>query len=332
MRVDSLKYFLAIANLGSFSRASSHLYVSQQGLSKSIRALEREFGVSLFERTGKRVHLTEAGLALVPLAKEYVDIDERLRAAMREQAGRYVHRKAAVVWAMPFITTALFTFMKDELDVRGLRDVILEEKDLPAICDALSQHDHPAVCALIVVPRDGAASLKERGGIRFKALFEARLGVIASESLVSPRKRLLTIGELSRLPIASYIEPVLDNLVATLFGGVEPDNVVIRSTNLAMIYELVDGGKAVTFWDSFSWFADKDPKSRVFVEVEGAPSFEVGFAYATDKDLPTETINYMRGFESCIKESCARYLERYGAPRACRRADTDLRERSRAAL
>ena len=120
MRVDSLKYFLEIARLGSYSRASRHLYVSQQGLNKCIRALERELGVSLFERSGKRVHLTKAGLALVPLAKEYVDVDARLRSRMREQSEDAPPQKVAVIWAMPFITTALFSLMKDELDSRQI--------------------------------------------------------------------------------------------------------------------------------------------------------------------------------------------------------------------
>lgn len=310
MRVDALKYFLEIANLGSFSRASSHLYVSQQGLSKSIRALEKEFGVTLFERTGKRVHLTAAGLALVPLAKDYIEVDTRLRAAMRAQAGRRSPRKAAYVWAMPFITTALFTFMKDAFDAYGLREVVLEEKDLDAVVAALADPDHPAVCALAVVSGDDLARIEGIEGARFEPLFESTLGIMASEDLVSPRKRTISVEQLARLPIASYAEPALDGLVRKLFGGTYPGDVLMRSSNLPMIYELVDEGRAVTFWDSFCWFADKEARRRVFVEVEGAPTFQVGFAFSEDKELPAETADYMRRFRGCIEQSCAPYLEK----------------------
>ena len=311
MRVDSLKYFLEIARLGSYSRASRHLYVSQQGLNKCIRALERELGVSLFERSGKRVHLTKAGLALVPLAKEYVDVDARLRSRMREQSEDAPPQKVAVIWAMPFITTALFSLMKDELDSRGLRRVVLEEKDYESIVSALSEPCRPAVCALVVLTDTEAASMREREDLRFEPLFCSTLGIMASDRLISPRKRSMTVEELVQLPIASYTEPVLDRLVGTLLDGLKLDEVVMHSSNLAMIYELVDAGNAVTFWDSFSWFADKGTPSRVFVEIEGAPSFHVGFAYPTGKPLPPEAADDLRRFKECIAENCALYIERH---------------------
>ena len=48
----------------------------------------------------------------------------------------------------------------------------------------------------------------------------------------------------------------------------------------------------------------------MFVEVEGAPTFQVGFAFSEDKELPAETADYMRRFRGCIEQSCAPYLEK----------------------
>jgi DNA-binding transcriptional LysR family regulator len=61
---------LAIVEQGSFTRAAETLYVSQSSLSYTIGRLERELGVSLFVRSGKAVHLTPAGEAFVPNARE----------------------------------------------------------------------------------------------------------------------------------------------------------------------------------------------------------------------------------------------------------------------
>ena len=64
MRIETLQNFIEIAKCGSFYRASQRLFISQQGLNKSIRALEHELDARLFERTHRGVKLTvmHAGL------------------------------------------------------------------------------------------------------------------------------------------------------------------------------------------------------------------------------------------------------------------------------
>lgn len=58
-----IRCFLAIARTGSFSAAAEALYISQSSVSKQILALERELGVRLFDRSSRKVTLTEAGKA-----------------------------------------------------------------------------------------------------------------------------------------------------------------------------------------------------------------------------------------------------------------------------
>ncbi|MER7517190.1 LysR substrate-binding domain-containing protein [Streptomyces sp. NPDC126499] len=64
-----LRYFLAVAEELHFTRAAERLYVSQPGLSKQIRALERQLGAPLFDRDRHGVRLTPVGTALVPHAR-----------------------------------------------------------------------------------------------------------------------------------------------------------------------------------------------------------------------------------------------------------------------
>src|SRR5262245_61583280 len=62
-------YFVAVADHQHFGRAATQLRVAQPSLSRQIRRLEQQIGVSLFDRTPQHTRLTEAGEVFVPQAK-----------------------------------------------------------------------------------------------------------------------------------------------------------------------------------------------------------------------------------------------------------------------
>lgn len=78
-----LRYFLAVAELGSFSKAAQRVNVTQPTLSVGIAKLEQEVGARLFERTTRRVSLTPAGSRFLTHARR---ITQEYEAAIREVA------------------------------------------------------------------------------------------------------------------------------------------------------------------------------------------------------------------------------------------------------
>lgn len=64
-----LRYFLAVVETGSFTRAADKSFVTQPTLSAGIKKLEEQVGQALFERTNRRVFLTDAGTRFLPRAK-----------------------------------------------------------------------------------------------------------------------------------------------------------------------------------------------------------------------------------------------------------------------
>ena len=97
--------FLAAAETGSFSEAGRRLQLSQPAVSMQIRSLEKRLDVLLFHRAGRHISLTEAGQALVPMARQLVNqaiqvqetitalqgtVTGTLRIACSTTAGRYV--------------------------------------------------------------------------------------------------------------------------------------------------------------------------------------------------------------------------------------------------
>jgi DNA-binding transcriptional LysR family regulator len=74
-----LRAFISVAQTGSFTAAANALLLSQSALTKTIRELEQEVELPLFERTTRRVSLTENGRAFYPVAKRLLnDLDSSL--------------------------------------------------------------------------------------------------------------------------------------------------------------------------------------------------------------------------------------------------------------
>ena len=73
MDIQSIQAFLSVNETGSFSRAAESLFLTQPAISKRIQTLEHTLGITLFDRIGKSVRLTEAGHALLPSCRRIID-------------------------------------------------------------------------------------------------------------------------------------------------------------------------------------------------------------------------------------------------------------------
>ncbi|OZB93454.1 LysR family transcriptional regulator [Paenibacillus sp. XY044] len=82
MDIRQLQYFMEVARLQSFTKAAESLYITQPSISKTIRNIEEELGVTLFDRSGKRVVLTDAGRIIYeqaqPIVKSFQSLSSEL--------------------------------------------------------------------------------------------------------------------------------------------------------------------------------------------------------------------------------------------------------------
>lgn len=87
MNLNRLIVFHAVARTGSFTRASEELFLTQPGVSKHVKALEEHYGVKLFDRFGKRVVLTQAGVILYEATREMLSLLEQARLRIDDLQG-----------------------------------------------------------------------------------------------------------------------------------------------------------------------------------------------------------------------------------------------------
>ncbi|MDT7593497.1 MAG: hypothetical protein QOH45_3028 [Pseudonocardiales bacterium] len=103
MELRQVEHFLAVVEHGSFTAAARATRIVQSALSTSIRNLERELGTALFERTTRRVTVSEAGQAFLPRARRVVAESTAAVEAVRAVAGLHRGRVAIgmIQWLGP---------------------------------------------------------------------------------------------------------------------------------------------------------------------------------------------------------------------------------------
>lgn len=87
MDTQSLKAFLAVAGQQSFSAAAEDLHLTQSAVSKRIQLLESQLNVTLFDRHNRTISLTDAGKALLPRAREILDLVNDTSLTMENLSG-----------------------------------------------------------------------------------------------------------------------------------------------------------------------------------------------------------------------------------------------------
>ena len=163
MELRHLRYFVSIADHGSFTRAAEALGIAQPPLSQQIRRLEQELGVVLFRRLTRSVQLTEMGAALLDQARDILSLQRQFVASAEGLArGERGHLRVGIAGAVamvPVFPAAVRRFR----EAWPLVEIALEQSNTPALCTALN--DRTLDIAIIRPP------VPELRGLSIQALF-----------------------------------------------------------------------------------------------------------------------------------------------------------------
>jgi DNA-binding transcriptional LysR family regulator len=107
MEIAQLRYFAALVETGSMTRAAKRVYVSQPAVSLALRHLEQELGVALFERQGRGVRVTADGLRFYRRARLILDQYRAAKSELREASGARVLRLGVLRTLPPHWTATI---------------------------------------------------------------------------------------------------------------------------------------------------------------------------------------------------------------------------------
>ncbi len=258
MEIHQLRYFVAVAEEGSFSHAAAREHVSQPSLSQQIQKLEAELGQQLFDRLPRAVVLTEAGRRLLEYARNILtslaDARRFVAALDHEVAGRlsvgaipsialYVLPRliARFERAYPKVTFELFEDTTEKLAQRledGSLDVVLASSgdETPT----LAQHSLGKEALLMLLPEKHR--LAQRKTIKWSDLAAEKFLLLHEvHSLAITVRRLLAANHLKpELVLQGAQLTTIAAMVAAGLGVTVVPEMMVRS-------EFVRGCVAVPF-------------------------------------------------------------------------------------
>lgn len=241
MTLVQLRHLIALAQTGSFSKAAQAQFLTQPALSRSIRALEDELGMPLFDRVGRRIELTAFGRATLERARQLVsDAEELQGSGQRSREGeRGVLRigmgsgPGAMLMTPLLMTIALdhpqvhveiarggTELLVQSLRARTLDALVVDARSLKPAPDLRAELLHEMRGAFMV--RRGHPLTRVRGGVGFEAV--------------------------SRYPIAST--PLSDEVARILIARYGPQAhpehcVTLRCEEIASLVEVAEHSDAV---------------------------------------------------------------------------------------
>lgn len=235
MDILQLKYFIIVAEYEHMTKAAHSLHIAQPALSQSIKHLEEELGVTLFERRNRSICLNASGKLLqselIPIIKVLDSLPERLK-EVNNQESRTIQLN--ILSASLLITQSIISFKKlyPEVNFRLSQDANETEFDVCISCAASD-----------MVPKDSIPLLEEK-----------ILLAVPSISKYASFKSI-TLNEVEKEGFISFsgrkpFRIICDDYCSQI--GFKP-KIIFESDNQESIRNLVDSNLGIAFWPEYSW-------------------------------------------------------------------------------
>ena len=252
MRLETMRYFILVAEKGSIRGAAEELFISNQGLSQSLQQLETEVGTPLLYRHGKRLRLTAAGGVFLDYARRITALDDELRESLKDfPSGTGSERKTRLtLYVTPIVSQ---TFLSNVLSIFHKRFIgypfSINEVDAERL---LSQVDFDQnSIGILQAPgylieksaslRRGAATLREVGTMPL-------LITASAHSLLFDEKEYFSAEDLRRENLSLYGHEA--KLAEQLLGQSCTQQIVFNSANLLLCREYTSNSNSVGFSNS----------------------------------------------------------------------------------
>ena len=202
MTLQQFRYIIAISEAGSFNKAADLLYVSQPSLTNAVKELEKETGITIFNRSGKGVTLTAEGVKFLPYARQVYSQYQTLLDAYSNQ-GRRKQQFAVSTQHYSFAVKA-FVELAKSFDVAEYEFAIRETRTRDVIDDVASSRSEIGILYLNDFNRRAMMKLFSSSDLQFLPLIRCGAYVYLWKEHPLAEKSSISFADLAPYPCLSF--------------------------------------------------------------------------------------------------------------------------------
>jgi LysR family transcriptional regulator, hydrogen peroxide-inducible genes activator len=252
MELHQLRYFVAVAQLENFTRAAQKCFVAQPSLSQQIIKLERECGGPLFDRSGRKVRLTDRGRTLFDRAIEILAAVEGAKRALTEDVDAGQLTVGAIPTIAPYLLPPLLKrFLRDYPKT----EVTVSENLTEYTIQACLEGDVDVGVLALPISEDQLA-------IEPLLTEELLLAMAAGHPLAARRHVSMQDVSLERFVLLSETHCLGRQVVSFCKGQSCQPAISCRSAQLLTVQELVAAGNGVSLIPQMAVNADRSQQTK----------------------------------------------------------------------
>lgn len=202
MTLTQLKYIITVADAGSMNEAAKELYISQPSLSQSVKELEKEIGVELFERSSRGVSITQEGDEFLGYARQVVEQYDLIESRYIDR--KNVKKKFGVSMQHYTFAVNAFVEMVKQFGMDEYEFAIRETKTYEVIEDVKNFRSEIGIIYLNDFNRKVLTKLFSESGIEFVPLLECGIYVYLWKGHPLAGKEEIAIEELEEYPCLAF--------------------------------------------------------------------------------------------------------------------------------
>ena len=297
MNIEQMRHFLELERCGSISSAAKRLFISPQGLNKSIASLEAETGTRLVERTRRGTLLTEDGRRFLSFARETTSAYDELMASFVRFSTSEEPESPVQLGATSY---ALHTVLEEPLSEDAFGAIRIEELSPSVIVESLTEATRESGMKLFMTDlfENSSLAAKALENNLFEPVMQTEFGVISHVDYPLDAQAL-TPEELLDIPFVCFKDESIDWILEKTFGNAQPRSLLLRTSNSEQLIKRVMTKRVVCLLDSFAYHRLKTSKTQAsellrFTPVVGMPTVTTGFLHRRDLALSEGELAFKR--------------------------------------
>lgn len=291
MTLQQLKYVITISKSGSMHTAADELLITQPNLSKAIKDLELEMGITIFNRTNKGVLLTDDGTKFLSYARQVVEQANLLEDIYKNKES--IKRIFAISSQHYGFVVNAFVKLVETLGKDTYEFSLRECKTYDVINDV---KDGRSELGVIYFSRFNSEIMKKvisSNGLSYEFLFEAKPHVLLSKNHPLANKERLTLDDLDAYPRLSY-DQGLNN---SFYYSEEPHALesvskAIVVSDRATLFNILIGLNGYTI-SSGMISSSLDGNNIISIPLETDEVMDLVYIYDSDKPMKEITKQYL---------------------------------------